>query len=227
MIWDHLRSFLVLGVSSAFTFSCVWSCPCPSSGRWFLFPLAESISEGIGWCFLVDITIRSQRVLPGGLRREWQSFVEVGYEASSSRTWHFLSKQLPGIKQVFDTTLILEFVIRWLQSNPLKEEGKSPLSAEFVDGTDQVSNKLVDNHLSLLSTCPLHAVVKEDVAEHLKLPRTPMRNKCLTEYWVEQVLQTSPIHSSQGAPRPRWECSRQVSLQKSEIQGVFFNWYPP
>ena len=183
MIWDHLKRFLALGVSSTFTFSYVWSCPCPSSGRWFLFLLAESISEGIGRSFLVNITIRSQRVLPGGHRRVWQSFVEVGYEASSSRTWHFLSNQLPGIKQVFDT-LILEFVIRWLQSDPLKEEGKSPLSAEFVDGTDQVSNKLVDNHLSLLPTCPLHAVVKEDVAEHLKLPRTetPMRNKCLTEY---------------------------------------------
>ena len=99
MIWDHLKSFLVLGVSSAFAFSCVWSCPCPSSGRWFLFPLAESISEGIRGWFLVDFTIRSQRVLPGGLHREWQSFVEVGYEASSSRTWHFSQISCPVLNK--------------------------------------------------------------------------------------------------------------------------------
>ena len=217
MIWDHLRSFLVLGVSSAFTFSCVWSCPCPSSGRWFLFPLAESISEGIGWCFLVDITI--------DLKECYQA-ATVGCGNLLWRLDMKLPLPVPDIFSQISCPVLNKFltppwyfVIRWLQSDPLKEEGKSPLSAEFVDGTDQVANKLVDNHLSLLSTCPLHAVVKEDVAEHLKLPRTeiPMRNKCLTEYWVEQVLQTSPIHSSQGAPRPRWECSRQVSLRKSEI----------
>ena len=43
-----------------------------------------------------------------------------------------------------------------------------PLSAVVLNGVDQVANKLVDDHLSFLPACTLHAVVKEDVAEHWK-----------------------------------------------------------
>ena len=78
-------------------------------------------------------------LLPAGHRREWQSWHREECAASSCRTWN--------------------------RSGWREQLRKPPFAAELIHRVDEKSHKLIDYHLSLLSSRSLHAVVKENVAE--------------------------------------------------------------